>query len=74
MTFRHLITRDLGWKLLSLALAVAIWVTVNPLSHNPAKPTTPLPSMGLRTFTNLPALLVSPASEGRTVHIDPSRP
>jgi len=71
MALREIITRDLGWKLLSLALAVAIWVTVKPLSHSPAKPANPLPSVGMRTFTNLPVLLVSAATEVRTVNIEP---
>ena len=37
MTLREFITRDLGWKLLSLALAIAIWLMVKPLSQS-AKP------------------------------------
>lgn len=71
MALREIVTRDLGWKLLSLALAVAIWVTVNPQSHSPARPANPLPSLGMRSFTNLPVLLVSSATEGRVVSIDP---
>lgn len=71
MPLREIVTRDFGWKLLSLVLAVAIWVTVRPLSHSPAKATNPLPSMGMRTFTNLPVLLVSAATEVRTVNIEP---
>jgi len=68
---RAIITRDFGWKLFSLALAVAIWLMVNPLSQGPAKPANPLPSMGMRSFTNLPVLVVSGAADVREVKVDP---
>jgi YbbR domain-containing protein len=71
MALREIITKDFGWKLFSLALAIAIWVTVNPLSHSPARPANPLPGMGMRTFTNLPVLVVSGAADVREVKIDP---
>jgi YbbR domain-containing protein len=71
MALRDNITRDLGWKLVSLALAVAIWLTINRVSQGPAKPATPLPAMGMRTFTNLPVLLMAAATDGREVSIAP---
>ena len=71
MALREIITKDFGWKLFSLALAVAIWVTVNPLSHSPAKPANPLPGVGMRTFANLPVLVVSGAADVREVKIEP---
>jgi YbbR domain-containing protein len=72
MALRQIITRDFGWKLLSVAAAVAIWLTVNPLSQGPARPASPLPSMGMRTFTNLPILIVSGAADVREVKVDPN--
>ncbi len=73
MALPETITRDYGWKLFSLALAVAIWVTVNPLSQGPAKPaTSPLPGVAMRTFTNLPVLVVSGAADVREVKVDPN--
>jgi len=72
MTLREIITRETGWKLLSLALAVAIWVTVNPLSQGPAKANVnPLPGVDTRTFTNLPVLVMSGAADVREVKVAP---
>jgi YbbR domain-containing protein len=71
MAVREIVIKDFGWKLLSLALAVAIWMMIDPLTGSPAKPASPLPSMGMRTFTNLPILVVSGAADVREVRIDP---
>lgn len=71
MALRDIITTDFGWKILSLALAVAIWVTVRPLSEGPTNPANPLPTTETRPFTNLPVLVISGAADAREIKVDP---
>ena len=59
---RDLILKDLGWKLLSLALAVAIWLTVQPLTEAPSERRSIWENWETQTFTNLPVLLVVSAA------------
>lgn len=62
---RDFIVKDFGWKLLALALAVAIWVTVKGFSSDSSAQTE-------RTFTDLPAQIVSGAADVRTFRIIPN--
>jgi YbbR domain-containing protein len=73
MALREIITRDWLWKLLSLALAVAIWLMVNPLSQGPAKATVnSLTGAETGSFTNLPvSVLMSSATDVREVKVEP---
>jgi YbbR domain-containing protein len=73
MSLREIITRDWLWKVLSLALAVAIWLMVNPLSQGPAKATAnPLTGTETGSFTNLPvSVLMSSAADVREVKVEP---
>ena len=52
---RDWVTKDLGWKLFSLFLAVGIWLTVHKIYEEPKAATGPV------TFGNLPVLVVSAA-------------
>ncbi len=72
MATRDWITKDLGWKLFSLILAVALWITVRrSLSEAPAAigatPVSVIPFASVDTvaFTNL---LVSAVSDDADVH------
>jgi len=70
---RDWIIKDLGWKLFSLTLAVAIWVTVKTLSGDMPE-THPVSPMGVSqsvTFTNLPVLVVSSAADVREFKVKP---
>ena len=73
MALREFITRDLGWKVLSLALAVAIWLMVNPLSQGSAKTTAnPLTGAETGSFTNLPVrVMMSSTTNVREVKVEP---
>jgi len=62
---RNFLTRDSGWKLFSLALAVVIWFTVRTLSRDMLTPAKPLESWATRTFSDLS---VSPVSTDADVH------
>lgn len=61
---REFIVQDFGWKLLSLALAVAVWLTVKGFSSDIA-------TQAERTFTNLPAQIVSGTTDVRTFKVRP---
>ena len=63
--FRDILSRNFGWKLLSLALAIAIWVAVKTVSAERGNQTE-------RAFLNLPAQIVSGTADVRTYKIEPS--
>jgi hypothetical protein len=75
MPLRDWFIKDLGWKLFSLVLAVAIWLTVHKILEEsvpqPVVPPQP-PSPITMTFTNLPVLIVSAAADVREFHVTPS--
>ena len=69
---RELILRDLSWKLLSLALAVAIWLTVEPLTKESSERRSIWENWETHTFTNLPVLLVvSAAADMQEFKVNP---
>lgn len=68
---RDIITKDFGWKLFSLALAVVIWATVKTVSSEAPKETGPLGVWETRTFTNLSVLVVSDAADVREFRVNP---
>jgi YbbR-like protein len=71
MATRDGITNDLGWKLFSLFLAVAIWLTVHKIYEEPgAAPG--LAGGNTVTFGNLPVLVVSAASDVRDFRVVPA--
>jgi len=73
---RDWFTKDLGWKLFSLVLAVGIWLTVHKILEESAPPPVVVPSAPpspvATTFTNLPVLIVSAAADVREFHVTPS--
>jgi YbbR domain-containing protein len=67
---RDWITKDFGWKLFSLFLALAIWLTVYKIYEEPK--TASGPAVGdTVTFGNLPVLIVSTASDVRDFRVAP---
>lgn len=67
---RDLFIKDLGWKLFSLFLAVAIWLTVHQINNE--SEIAPVSVTGSRTFERLPVLVVSRASDVRDFRVDPA--
>ena len=65
MTLRDLVTKDPGWKLLSVALAVAIWLTVRSISEEAAKRRNSSNGMATRTFQAVPVEVVSGVADVR---------
>ncbi len=62
--WRKLFLTNIGWKLMSLALAFLIWLLVQGVSNDSSTQTE-------RTFTDLPAQLVSGPTDVRTFRLNP---
>ncbi|MGA2786417.1 MAG: CdaR family protein [Verrucomicrobiota bacterium] len=67
---RDWITKDFGWKLFSLFLAVAIWLIVHKIYEEPVT-ASGLAAGSTVTFGNLPVLVVSAASDVRDFRVAP---
>ncbi|MGC3960311.1 MAG: hypothetical protein QM813_21000 [Verrucomicrobiota bacterium] len=61
---RNLLFRNFGWKLLSLALAIVIWLTIKALSAEQGQTE--------RMFINLEVKIVSGTADVRTFRIEPA--
>ena len=70
MAMRDWVTKDLGWKLFSLFLAVAIWLTVHKIYEEPGAPSG-LAGGNTVTFGNLPVRVVSTAADVRDFRVAP---
>src|SRR3954470_4632705 len=64
---RDLFTKDLGWKLASVALAVVIWVTVYRYRQGAFEGGTPREN----TYGDLPVVVFSAAADARAFRIAP---
>ena len=72
---RDWLTKDFGWKIFSVALAMAVWLTAHKIlqESSPAAVAAPLPPSPVETtFTNLPVLIVSAAADVREFHVTPN--
>ena len=67
---RDWVTEDLGWKLFSLFLAVAIWLTVHKIYEEPGT-ASGLAGGNTVTFGNLPVGVVSAAADVRNFRVAP---
>src|SRR5271155_760486 len=68
---RDLFTKDLGWKLLSLFLAVVIWLTVHRLLAEPGN-STATASGSTVTYDNLPVQIVSATADVHDFRVAPT--
>lgn len=60
---RNILFRNFGWKLLSLALAIVIWLTIKALSAEQGQTE--------RMFVNLPIQIVSSTADVRAFRVEP---
>jgi hypothetical protein len=67
---RDTITKDFGWKLLSLLLAGIIWYTVRTGSNRGYKSLVPRADWSTRSFTNLPVHIRSVPGDVREFTMD----
>ena len=72
MPLHEIVTKDSGWKILSVALAVAIWLTVHTISEHAAKRVNPLNGLVTQTFPAVPVLVVSTAADVREFKVTPA--
>ncbi len=61
---RNIILRNFGWKLLSLALAVVIWLTIKALSAEQGQTE--------KMFLTVPIQIVSSTADVRAFRVDPT--
>jgi hypothetical protein len=74
MAKRDWITRDFGWKLFSLVLAVVVFVAIRRnINEGPSTVTTVMPFATMQTvvFTNLPVYAVSASADVHNAQITP---
>ena len=71
MALRDWFIKDLGWKLLSVVLAVVIWLTVNKILGESGSSTESAIGDKQTTYDDLPVLVVSAASDVRDFHVMP---
>jgi YbbR domain-containing protein len=71
MPIRDWITKDFGWKLFSLFLAVSIWLTVHKMYEEP-KHAAGTATDSTATFDNLPVLIVSTAADVHDFRVAPT--
>ena len=62
---RHFLTRNFGWKLLSLALAIVIWVTIKTVSAEQGQTE--------KMYVNLPIQIVSGTADVRACTLEPTQ-
>ena len=60
---RHILFRNFGWKLLSLALAIVIWLTIKALSAEQGQTE--------KMFINVPIKIVSSTADVRAYQVEP---
>ena len=63
------LTKDLGWKLFSVILAVVIWLTINKIYQEPQLPVSTANSVV--TYENLPVYIVSSSADVRAFRVVP---
>ncbi len=70
---KNLVLKDFWLKLFSIVLATLIWFTINIAIQNQVSPAAALPlgRTEQRTFSNLPVVILSSASDNRTVNVNP---
>jgi YbbR domain-containing protein len=71
MAMRDWVTKDFGWKLFSVFLAVAIWLTVHKIYEEPRNASGPA-AVSTVTFDNLPVLVVASALDVRDFRVAPN--
>jgi YbbR domain-containing protein len=67
---RDWFTKDFGWKIFSVVLAVIIWLTVHKIYEEPRASAASAPGDTV-TYGDLPVLVVSTAADVRDFRVNP---
>lgn len=73
MSLRDIVTRDFGWKLFSLVLAVVVWFIIHAISEGFSAGFNPLHRAATRTLERVPVDIVFTAAEARRIEIQPKQ-
>lgn len=71
MALRELATKDLGWKLFSLGLAIVIWFTVQEVRQEALSVSGQSEAWQTRTYVSLPVRVVSATADVREFKVEP---
>lgn len=71
MALRDIVTKDVGWKLFSVMLALAIWLIVHAISADSGNRINPLNGSMTHTFQSVPVLAVSSVGDMRAFKVSP---
>ncbi|HEY5234091.1 MAG TPA: CdaR family protein [Verrucomicrobiae bacterium] len=66
---RDWLTKDIGWKIFSVVLALVIWLTVHNVYPEPGAATTQARE---NTYGNLPVLVVSGSADVHNFRVEPA--
>jgi len=69
---RDFFTKDVGWKILSLALAVSLYFTVRAVRQSSGDTGRPLEARATHTYRGVPVLVMSSASDVREFKVNPA--
>lgn len=65
---RDFFTKDIGWKIFSLVLAVILYITVSQATGSAGRP---LEARAVHTYRGVPVLVMSSAADVREFKVDP---
>ena len=68
---REFFTKDLGWKLFSLGLAITLYLTVRAVRESAGDTGRPLEVRAVHTYRSVPVLVVSTAADVREFKVSP---
>lgn len=69
---RDFLTKDLGWKIFSLVLAIILYFTVRGVRQSGGETGRPLESRAVHTFRGVPVLVMSAAADVREFKVNPA--
>lgn len=69
---RDFLTKDIGWKLFSLGLAVSLHFTVRAVRQSGGDTGRPLEARSTQPYRGVPVLVMSSAADVREFRVDPA--
>ena len=69
---RDFLTKDIGWKIFSLGLAISLYFTVRTVRQSSGSPSRPLEARVEHTYRGIPVLVVSSAADVREFKVNPA--